>query len=134
VAIIGREMCERVVVYTFSNKVVLVPARRGFGLRDAINRSQPHGGTELGKAVAYVAANEKADRLIVITDEQSHDRVHYPTGIEKSYMVNVASARNGVGYGQWIHIDGFSESIFTYILESEGIGANLSDADEVFED
>ena len=37
------------------------------------------------------------DRLIVITDEQSHDSVPAPRG--KGYVINVASNRNGVGYG-----------------------------------
>lgn len=35
-------------VFTFSNQVVEVPARRGFALRDAIVTSQGHGGTQLG--------------------------------------------------------------------------------------
>ena len=37
----------------------------------------------------------------------------------KGYMINVASYRNGVGYGKWTHIDGFSESIIDYIREYE---------------
>jgi hypothetical protein len=32
----------------------------------------------------------------------------------------VASNRNGVGYGQWTHIDGFSEAVVEYIAELEG--------------
>jgi hypothetical protein len=35
------------------------------------------------------------DRILVITDVQSHDRVPAPKG--RGYVVNVASARNGVG-------------------------------------
>ena len=50
-AMIGREMFEELRVFTFSNSLVEVPGRRGFALRDAITGSQPHGGTELGKAV-----------------------------------------------------------------------------------
>jgi hypothetical protein len=34
-------------------------------------------------------------------------------------MINVASNRNGVGYGQWTHIDGFSEAVVEYIAELE---------------
>ena len=34
-------------------------------------------------------------------------------------MVNVATQRNGVGYGKWISIDGWSEAILNYIAESE---------------
>jgi hypothetical protein len=55
----------------------------------------------------------------VITDEQSHDRVPAPKG--KGYMVNVASARNGVGYGQWTHVDGWSETVVEYIRELEAV-------------
>lgn len=131
---IGREMCETVAVYTFSNRTVMVPPRRGFALRDSIKRSQPHGGTELDSAINFVMQQENPDRLIVITDEQSHDRVNFPVGLERGYMINVASYANGVGYGKWTHIDGFSESVFTYISESEGYGAALPDDEEVFED
>ena len=70
-AILAREMCETIEIFTFSNAVKKVPARRGFALRDAIVASQPHGGTFLGKAVAEV--DKKGERLIVFTDEQSHD-------------------------------------------------------------
>jgi hypothetical protein len=116
VAMVGREMFDDVEIYTFANDLVAVPNRRGFALRDAI-RANPGGGTYLGKAVAGV--DGRYDRLIVITDEQSHDRVPDPTG--KGYMINVASYQNGVGYGKWVHLDGWSESVFRYIvaLESE---------------
>jgi 60 kDa SS-A/Ro ribonucleoprotein len=55
-----------------------VPARRGFALRDAIDASQRHNSTQLGDAVEKLNRNEKYDRLIVITDEQAHDRVPAP--------------------------------------------------------
>jgi 60 kDa SS-A/Ro ribonucleoprotein len=115
-AMLLREICEKVEIYSFSNNVVLVPPRRGFALRDAIRRSQPIGGTYLGAAVAK--ANTVAyDRLIVFTDEQSADRVVDPKGL--GYMINVASYRNGVGYKKWIHLDGFSESIVKWIQAFE---------------
>ena len=34
-------------------------------------------------------------------------------------MINVASNKNGVGYGKWTHIDGFSESMLTFMKEFE---------------
>lgn len=104
-------------VFTFSTQVVEVPPRRGMAGVDAVIRSQPHGGTYLGKAVAALNAQVPHDRLIVITDEQSNDRVPGPRG--KGYMINVASARNGVGYGPWVHIDGFSENVLRFIHEHE---------------
>lgn len=35
------------------------------------------------------------------------------------YNIWVASARNGVGYGKWTHIDGWSEAVIDYIKASE---------------
>ncbi len=118
-AVLVREIAEKVAVYSFSDRVVEVPARRGFALRDAIDASQPHSGTLLGNAVEWLNKSERYDRLIVITDEQAHDRVPSPKG--KGYVINVASFKNGVGYGQWTHIDGWSESVVEYIraMESE---------------
>lgn len=58
------------------------------------------------------------DRLIVITDEQSHDRVREPHA-RLAYMINVASNRWGVGYGRWVHVDGFSEGVIRFIHEYE---------------
>lgn len=104
-------------VFTFSQDVKEVPARRGMAGVDAVIKSQPHGSTYLGKAVKKMNTIQH-DRLIVITDEQSHDPVPDPV-TSKAYMINVASARNGVGYGKWTHIDGFSETVLNYIRESE---------------
>ena len=116
-AILLREICEDVAIYSFSDALQRVPARRGFALRDAINYSQAHGGTFLGRALE--AIDERYDRVIVITDEQLHDRVPAPRG--RGYMINVASFKNGVGYGPWTHIDGWSESVLEYVRELESI-------------
>jgi 60 kDa SS-A/Ro ribonucleoprotein len=104
-------------VFTFSDGLVEVAPRRGMAGVDAIVASQPHGGTRLGVAVHDVNAIP-CDRLIVITDEQSHDKVGDPLA-PLAYMINVASYKNGVGYGRWIHIDGFSESVLRFIHEIE---------------
>lgn len=117
VAMVAREICEHARVFTFSQEVVECPNRRGFALRDAVVTSQAHSGTWLGKAVRALNREVKADRIIVVTDEQSHDRVPGPNG--KGYMINVAIAKNGVGYGPWTHIDGWSESVIRYIQELE---------------
>lgn len=100
-------------VMTFSNALVEVPPRRGMAGIDAVVRSQPHQGTYLGAAVASANA-QPHDRLIVVTDEQSADPVPAPTA-KHAYMVNVASAQNGVGFGPWVRINGFSEQIVRFI-------------------
>ena len=114
-AILLREVAESVSVYSFSDSLAAVPPRRGFALRDAIDRSQRHNATYLGAALARL--EEGYDRLIVVTDEQAHDSIPSPKG--RGIMINVASVKNGVGYGAWTHIDGWSESVVEYVRALE---------------
>lgn len=109
--------CEDLRVFSFSERVIEVPPYRGLAGIDAVIKSQGHSGTYLGKALQYINDNVKYDRIIVITDEQSADRVGNPTG--KGYMINVASYQNGVNYGNWTKIDGFSENVIRFIYEYE---------------
>lgn len=119
-AILARELCENPIILGFSDNLYHFPPRRGFALRDAIC-GQVQGGTYLGAAIKTARRKfPEADRTIVITDEQAHDTVGGPIG--KGYLINVASAKNGVGYGPWTHIDGFSESVLRYIQEIEKDG------------
>lgn len=127
-AMLLREVCEDCVVYSFSEREVLVPTRRGFALAEAIKRSQTHSGTYLGRSATAVANRESdADRVIVISDEQAHDNVSNPfrkTGAQ-AYMINVATERHGVGYKNgWQHIDGWSEACVDYIVAEEGLGSS----------
>jgi len=141
-AILLREICEDVRIYTFSLKLCEIPARHGFALKDAIKNSQSMQGTPLGLAiksiyaakdfhqdtftfnmyhrnipVEYRGQNLKPDRLIIFTDEQSHDEVGAPQS--QAYMINIASYDKGVAYGQYHHINGFSEAVIDYIREFE---------------
>lgn len=114
-----REICQDVRIFSFSSDTKEIPARRGFALRDVIDKSQFHACTYLGKAID-VANKCGYDRLIVFTDEQSHDTIPNVLKGSKAYMINVASYQNGVSYrDEWNHIDGFSEAIIDYIMEYE---------------
>ncbi|MES2662239.1 MAG: TROVE domain-containing protein [Pseudomonadota bacterium] len=116
-AVLARECFKDCHVVTFSHHVIGVPPRRGMALVDAIMNSQQMAGTYLGQSVAAMNEQVPYDRLIVITDEQSADSV--PDPLNNGYMINVATNKNGVGYGKWTHIDGFSESVIQYIAEIE---------------
>ena len=111
---------------TFSEKCVTVPPRRGFALRHAIVNSQVHSSTHLKRALVELRDKhdwEKLDRVIVITDEQSHDGI-VPAWTPRAYVVNVAPYQHGVSYGNgWTHIDGWSERVVDYIaaIESESV-------------
>ena len=56
-AVLVREIAEKAAVCSFSDRVVEVPASRGFALRDAIDASQPHKGTLLWAAVESLNKN-----------------------------------------------------------------------------
>ena len=121
-AILLREKAEDFSIATFSDACVELPTRRGFALRDAIVGSQAHSGTYLKRALSHLAEKDewqKLDRLIVITDEQSHDGI-LPAWTPRAYVVNVAPYKHGVSYGnRWTHIDGWSERIVDYIAAIE---------------
>ena len=113
-AICAQEICDNCRVYAFHNDVFDIPFRRGFALRDAIKK-HGSGGTYLGGAIKEINKSYEYDRIIVVTDEQAHDEVGSPLKDTRAYMINVAPYKNSVGYGEWIKINGFSESIFRYI-------------------
>lgn len=110
-------VCDEVAVFSFSECLAEIPPRKGMALIDAINQSQSHLGTRLGLAVKALNENKYYDRLIVVTDEQSHDSVPNPKGM--GYMINVATHQCGVAGGAWRRIDGWSESVVRYIQAME---------------
>lgn len=119
-AAIVREICPDTRVFTFAENCIEVPARRGFGMIDAVKKVINPTWTKLGKAVDYVYSKfPECERLIVITDEQSADTPKAPRG--KGYIINVASFQNGVGYKDWIHIDGWSDAVLNFIREYEAL-------------
>lgn len=135
-AIFAREICEDVAIYatagndgTRRHKTELCPSRRGFALSDYIyGRCRPLGGGGIFLTPVMRWINEReedVDRVIVFTDEQdcaiiaSDSPNHAPAIGQHNYLVNVASYQNGVGYGQWVHQDGFSEGTIRWILEYE---------------
>jgi hypothetical protein len=118
-------------MFSFADNVMEIPPRRGMAGIDAIVRSQA-GGTRLFDAIGLINEKVKYNRIIVITDEQATDPARFghwiqgttrtlpaPLSGAKGYMINVASNKNGVGYGPWKHIDGFSEGFIRFIHETE---------------
>jgi 60 kDa SS-A/Ro ribonucleoprotein len=120
--ILLNEICEDCRVYTFSENLVEVDNIRGLPLIKAVTDSQPHGGTYLGGALSKLfKANKKLDRVIVITDEQAHDRLPaLPNNDRKGYIVNVAAYKPALALeGPWVRVSGFSERIVDYIRFEE---------------
>lgn len=116
-AILVREIGEEVAVYAYGTDVKQVPPRHGFALRDALFSAGVGHATNLGHAINTINA-DGYDRAIVVTDEQSRDDVPDPVG-RHGYVINVAPYANGVGYGPWHHVDGWSEQVIRWISESE---------------
>lgn len=121
-AMLCKEVCEQVEIYTFSDRAVRVAPRSGFALRDALSSSQNHSGTRLGSSLAMIQ-NSPRDRIIVFTDEQSYDRpTKVASGCSKAYIANIAAYENGINHDAWTTISGFSEAIVDYIREAEKQG------------
>jgi len=116
-AMLCKEVCEEVEIYTFSEHAVRVAPRSGFALREALLTSQRHGGTNLGASLQQISTSPR-DRIIVFTDEQSYDSPTTP-GCDKAYILNVAAYENGVNHSDWTTVSGFSEAVIDYIRESE---------------
>lgn len=115
-AVMARELSDDCGVYVFGYGAAKIPARRGFGLVQAIK------GTDVGHATYMEKGHQLAkadgyDRVIIITDEQAHDDLSSPAG--KGYVINVAAYENGVGYHDWTHIDGFSENTLRFARAAE---------------
>jgi hypothetical protein len=119
-AILARELCEECAIIVFSSTAAYVPPRRGFALRDVLYKYAERDCTNTQLAIDLANCNNY-DRIIVFTDEQSHTNVYPSLYGAKSYIVNIAPYKNGIGYGDWQHIDGWSEAILSYIQEFERI-------------
>jgi hypothetical protein len=132
-------MCEDVAIYatagndsTMVHKTALVPPRNGFALGEKIDeafKSLGGGGIFLTQVMDYTFKQERtADRVIVITDEQDCDRKLNPAKAnaygKENYLINIATNKNGIGYGKFTHIDGFSEAVVEYISQFETLSNN----------
>ena len=145
-AMLLREVCDNISVYctagndgTRIHKTALIPARRGFALRDLVRKSKNElggGGIFLKQVMDFVWEREKNNdvaRIIVITDEQDCDvdpakaPSKAKTFGKENFLVNIAAEKNGIGYGKWTHVDGWSENVIAYIAAEEA--TNQSDSD-----
>lgn len=108
-------ICDEARVFVFSDTVKEIPAFTGLALKEQIDRHERRS-TDI-RAAVMKAEKVGYDRLVVFTDEQSQTPVPDPVG--RGYMINVASYKNGVGYGKWLHVDGFSEAVIDFIREYE---------------
>ena len=125
-AVLLREVCEEVSVFDFNNEPREVPARRGFALRDAIRK--PSGATYTAQSTEFALGKVRQrigrypERIIIITDEQStfgdSTLPALPKG-SSGYVMNVAPYQNGIAWGKWTTISGFSENLVKFIVQAE---------------
>jgi hypothetical protein len=137
-AVLIREICENPIIYatagndsTRVHATKFLPSRRGFALKDLIcNQSLinelGNGGIFLTQCMKHLYEKEKdAERIIVITDEQDCDTdvnkspSKAKTFGKKNYLINISCEKNGIGYRNWVHIDGWSEAVIDYIKAAE---------------
>jgi hypothetical protein len=111
-------------VFTFSDQLVEVPGYQGLGLIGAIVNSQPQRRTYLRSALQTLqGVCPNASRVIVITDEQSHDGT-YDAWAPSSLLINVAGYKPGLDVSQgWTRLNGWSERVVDFIRAEEGLRA-----------
>ncbi len=121
-AVLLREVCESCRVFTFSNELIEVPNLRGLALLSGINQSQRHGGTELRRSLLALKRHIPiADRVIVVTDEQTSDGDEM-LWTRRGYVCNVAPYKPGLELsGGWHRINGWSERIVDWIRAEESL-------------
>jgi len=117
-AMLLREECENIRIFKFSKDVEEVSPRRGFALNDAIGGTLPWG-TYLGAAITTLNTKVPADRVIILTDEESQDVVPGPKP-KKAYMINVSTYEHTVGpHLGWTRVAGWSEAVVDFIKAVE---------------
>jgi len=121
-AVLAREICEDVEIYSFSDIAVRIgKSYRGMALVKALSDSQRHNGTNTGHAVRAVnAQHPDATRCIMFTDEQPNQSyTSVPNPVGTGYIVNVAAYKQGIENGSWHIVTGFSEAVIDYIQALE---------------
>ena len=118
--IILANACEHFRLFTFSERVCEVPAIASLLVLNSISASQPHHGTHLRAALHTLESQMKGlDRVIVVTDEQSHDGIH-PAWTDKAYLINVANYQPGLDiHSGWTRISGWSERVVEWMRANE---------------
>lgn len=115
-AVLAREISQSCRVFSFSEKLVEVQAFRGLALVDGISTSQKHWSTNLRASLKELKQKVPSPhRLIVITDEQSHDGI-LANFAQHGYIINVATNKPGLALdGGWTRINGFSERFIDWL-------------------
>jgi 60 kDa SS-A/Ro ribonucleoprotein len=139
-----RELAENPIIFAtagsdarYVHATSLVPPRRFFALRDAIySMCKPlgGGGIFLKQVMDYIAkeVGHQPDRVIIITDEEDCDGGNPERSPNKAiafgkqnYIINVASGQYGIAYQKFTHINGWSDAVIDYIIESEKLGTSM---------
>jgi 60 kDa SS-A/Ro ribonucleoprotein len=101
----------------FGDTAKELPHRRGLACADTLLHANVGWSTNAHYGV-HLANQWPHDRIIIITDEQVTQKLPKPRA-KHAYVINVAAYRNGIGYGDYTHIDGFSEAVIRYMHEAE---------------
>jgi 60 kDa SS-A/Ro ribonucleoprotein len=135
-AMLLRELCEEVVIYATAgddgsrnHATKLIPARRGFALREAVKTAVGElggGGIFVKQCMDFLREKEKsAERVIVICDSQDCDLVNKPDSAdafgENNYLMDISAEKYGVGYSKFIVLNGFSESLVNFVAANENL-------------
>jgi hypothetical protein len=135
--VVSEQLCEQSVIYQYDTRL-LRPNGNGFTLWKTMKQNSLGGGTSTGSCLKEaLSSQENVKRVIIITDEQSSDRLpELPNGCI-GFIINVAPYARGMSKGYdisyhmndterngYIRINGFSDVVFEYIREYETLISN----------
>jgi len=146
-AILAREICSSISIYATAgsdyartHSTMILPARRGFALSDAIRESRKEvggGGIFTRQCLDWIRDREQipADRILVFSDSEDCDvrgsGLPSPFG-KNNYIIDVSSGQHGINYqGVWTaEISGWSEHFIPYVSAMEGYGQAEADEED----
>lgn len=122
-AMVVASLSDGYALYKFNKEATFVTGDElsGFDLIEKLGRA--YGGTLLGYAISKFS-NNSADRLVIITDEQSQDKPDFSLlrNYKFVYVINVAPYEYGVSYEEnVVHIDGWSDRVVEFMVSHESM-------------
>lgn len=118
-AVLFQQISDTSRVFTFDTRLREVPNYRGLALVEGVRR-MVGGGTALRESLQQLKQiDSRADRVIVVTDEQSYDG-NANAWAPRSYLINVAAYKPALDVSSgWTRFSGWSERIADFISYEE---------------
>jgi hypothetical protein len=125
-AVLVRGLSKSCRIFAYATVTAEIVDSKGLGMMDAVKHGMQTLGGSTNTAAALQYLQEKCpsvDRVILLTDEQSHDGIHR-LWAKHGYIINVAPYAPGLETpGGWVRINGWSERVIDWVRAHENVEA-----------